>query len=52
MDKIYEIRVEEVFDREENIHFFRVYLEINNQIKIIGTSSVRPQLVRYISEYK
>ena len=29
MDKIHEIRVEEVLDREEGSHFYRVYMEIN-----------------------
>ena len=50
MDKIHEIRVEEVHDREEGSHFYRVYLEINETIKILGESSTKPQLVRYVSE--
>ena len=36
MDKIHEIRVEEVRDIEEGRHYYRVYMEINETIKIIG----------------
>ena len=50
MDKIHEIRVEEVNDHEEGKHFHRVYMEINETIKIIGESKTKPQLVRYVSE--
>ena len=50
MDKIYEIRVEEVRDIEEGRDFYRVYMEINENIKIIGVSETKPQLIRYISE--
>jgi hypothetical protein len=50
MDKIHEIRVEEVHDHEEGSHFYRVYMEINETIKILGESSTKPQLVRYVSE--
>ena len=50
MDKIHEIWVEEVNDHEEGKHFYRVYMEINETIKIIGESETKPQLVRYVSE--
>ena len=50
MDKIHEIRVEEVRDIEECRHYYRVYMEINETIKIIGESETKPQLIRYISE--
>ena len=50
MDKIHEIRVEEVRDIQESRHFYRVYMEINETIKIIGESETKPQLIRYISE--
>ncbi len=50
MDKIYEIRVEEVHDHEEGKYFYRVYMEINETIKIIGESKIKPQLARYVSE--
>tara|TARA_Y100001970_G_scaffold233554_1_gene291209 strand:+ start:323 stop:481 length:159 start_codon:yes stop_codon:yes gene_type:complete len=50
MDTIHEIRIEEVRDHEERTHFYRVYMEINKTIKIIGESRYKPQLVRYVSE--
>ena len=34
MDIIHEIRVEEVRDIEEGKHFYRVYMEINETIKL------------------
>ena len=50
MDKIHEIRVEEVHDHEEGKHFYRVYMEINENKKILGESETKPELVRYISK--
>jgi len=50
MGKIHEIRVEEVHDHGEGKHFYRVYYEINETIKILGESSIKPQLVRYVSK--
>ena len=50
MDNIHEIRVEEVRDISEGEHFYRIYMEINNTIKIIGESKTKPQLFRYVSE--
>ena len=52
MDKIAEIRIEEVIDEENGQHYYWVYYYKNEEIKIIGKSSVRPvcykQIVRYI----
>ncbi len=50
MDKIHEIRVEEVHDHGEGKLFYRVYMEVNETIKIIGESQTKPELVRYVSE--
>ena len=50
MDTIHEIRFEEVSEHEEGTHFYRVYMEINETIKIVGESKSKPQLVRYVSE--
>jgi hypothetical protein len=50
MDKIHEIRVEEVYNKEEGTHFYRVYYEINKEIKILGLSAIKPKLVRYVSK--
>ena len=52
MDKITEIRIEEVFDEENDQHYFWIYYYKNEEVKIIGKSSVRPvcynQIARYI----
>ena len=43
MQKIKEIRVEEVHDIEEKKHFYRVYFHYaDGKIKIIDESSTRP----------
>tara|TARA_A100001015_G_C14970663_1_gene704959 strand:+ start:1165 stop:1323 length:159 start_codon:yes stop_codon:yes gene_type:complete len=52
MDKIEEIRVEEVQDFEENKHFWRIYATINGRIVILGTSKIKPELVRIKAIYK
>ena len=52
MDKITEIRIEEVIDEENNQHYFWIYYYKNKEVKIIGKSSVKPvcynQIARYI----
>jgi len=50
MDNIHEIRIEEVYNKEESTHFYRVYYEINEEIKILGESTIEPKLVRYVSK--
>ena len=50
MDKIHEIRVEEVQDQEEGKRYYRVYIEMNESIKILGESSTKPKLIRYVSK--
>lgn len=52
MDKIEEIRVEEVQDFEENKHYWRVYYVINEKIVILGNSRVKPELIRAKAIYK
>mgnify|MGYP001378303112 CR=1 FL=1 len=47
MDKIHEIRVEEVHDHDEGKHFYRVYMEVNETIKSIGKSQIKHKLIRY-----
>ena len=50
-DKIIEIRIEEVHDHEERVHFYRVYFyHQNGQIKIMSESSTKPVLARYVSK--
>ena len=50
MQKIKEIRVEEVHNIEEKEHFFRVYFHYaDGKIKMIDESSTKPILARYVS---
>ena len=51
LDKINEIRIEEVRDIEEGSHFYRVYFYYGDgRIKIMSESSTKPILTRYVSE--
>ena len=51
LDKIKEIRVEEVRDFEEGSHFYRVYFyHQNGKIDIMAESSTKPILARYVSK--
>ena len=50
MDKITEIRIE-VFDEENNQHYYWIYYFKNEQVKIIGKSSVKPQCYNQIARY-
>ena len=51
MDKITEIRIEEVLDEENNEHYFWIYYFKNDEVKIIRKSSVKPQCYRQIARY-
>ena len=49
--KISEIRVEEVHDHEDGVHFYRVYFyHESGKIDIMCESSIKPILARYVSE--
>ena len=51
LEKIREIRVEEVYDHEEKRHFYRVYFYYDDgRIEIMSESSTKPVLARYVSE--
>ena len=51
MQKIKEIRVEEVHDIEEKKHFYRVYFHYSNgRVELIDESSTKPLLARYVSK--
>ena len=51
LEKIREIRVEEVYDYEEKRHFYRVYFYYDDgRIEIMSESSTKPVLARYVSE--
>ena len=51
LEKIKEIRVEEVHDFEEGSYFYRVYFyHEDGRINIMSESSTKPILARYVSE--
>ena len=51
LEKISEVRVEEVHDHEDRLHFYRVYFyHQNGKINIMSESSTKPVLARYVSE--
>ena len=52
MDKISEVRIEEVKEIEDNRHFWRIYFTKNEKIIIVGESRVKPQLTRIVAVYK
>ena len=52
LEKIKEIRVEEVNDFEEKKLFYRVYFCYDDgRIEIMSESSIKPILAQYVSEY-
>ena len=51
MDKITEIKIEEVYDKDYNQNYYWIYYYKNGEIKIIGKSSVKPQCYRQIVRY-
>ena len=51
LEKIREIRVEEVHDHEDGLHFYRVYFYYENgKINIMAESPTKPILARYVSK--
>ena len=51
LEKISEIRVEEVHDHEHGHHFYRVYFyHENGKIDIMSESLTKPILARYVSK--
>ena len=51
LKKINEIRVEEVHDHVDGLHFYRIYFyHDEGQIEIPAHSSIKPTLIRYISK--
>ena len=51
MDKITEIRIDEILDDENNQKYYWIYYYKNGEIKIIGKSSVQPQCFRQVARY-
>ena len=52
IDKITEIRIEEVIDEENNENYYWVYFVRNGKIEIIGKSSEKPQCFRQLAIYQ
>ena len=50
LEKISEIRVEEVHDHEDGLHFYRVYFYYENGKIDIMSESSKPILARYVSK--
>tara|TARA_B100000767_G_scaffold85263_1_gene81962 strand:+ start:156 stop:326 length:171 start_codon:yes stop_codon:yes gene_type:complete len=51
LEKITEIRIEEVHDIEEGLHFYRVYFyHQSGKIDVMSESSTKPILARYVSK--
>ncbi len=51
MDKITEIRIEEIQDEENSQKYYWIYCYKNDVIKIIGKSSVKPKCFRQVARY-
>ncbi len=51
MDQITEIRIEEIFDKENDQHYYWICYYKNEEIKIIGKSSVKPKCYNQIARY-
>ena len=52
IDKITEIRIEEVIDEENKENYYWVYYIRNGKIEIIGKSSEKPQCYRQVVRYQ
>jgi hypothetical protein len=51
LEKVREIRIEEINDNLDGLHFYRVYFyHENGKIDIMSESSTRPVLARYTSK--
>ena len=51
LKKINEIRVEEVHDHVDGLHFYRIYFyHEEGKIEISAHSSIKPTLIRYVSK--
>ena len=51
MDRITEIRIEEILDDENNQKYYWIYYYKNDEIIIIGKSSIKPQCFRQVARY-
>ena len=52
IDKISEIRIEEVIDKENEEKYYWVYFVRNGKIEVIGKSCQKPQCYRQVAVYQ
>ena len=52
IDKITEIRIEEVIDEENKENYYWVYYIRNGKIEIVGKSSEKPQCYKQVVRYQ
>ena len=52
IDKISEIRIEEVIDKENEENYYWVYFVRNGKIEVIGKSCQKPQCYRQVAVYQ
>ncbi len=52
IDKITEIRIEDMIDEENDENYFWIYYFRNGKIEIIGKSSEKPQCHRQVVRYQ
>ena len=45
--KIYEIRIEKINNKTEKETFYFIYANIDNKVKIIGRSTIKPKILSY-----
>jgi hypothetical protein len=45
--KIYDIRIEQINNKTEKETFYFIYANIDNQVKIIGRSTIKPKILSY-----
>ncbi len=52
IDKISEIRIEQVIDKENEENYYWVYFVRNGKIEVIGKSCQKPQCYRQVAVYQ
>lgn len=45
--KIHEIRIEKINNKSDKETFYWIYAHVDNKIKIIGRSTIKPKIISY-----
>ena len=45
--KIHEIRIEKINNKSDKKTFYWIYVHVDNKIKIIGRSTIKPRVISY-----